>query len=227
MTTIPIAQPVTASNDELAASLRKQFMEAGVLTLNLISSPGSGKTSLLERTLERLGKELKIKIIEGDPFTSLDRDRVQAAGAESVQINTEGGCHLDALMVQKALAQLELKGTDLLIVENVGNLLCPTGWDLGEDHKVVVASLTEGEDKPLKYPQGFVAATAVVLNKIDLEPYLSAKVAALSTNLLKVNADLAVFPLSCTTGEGLDAWCDWLKKQVLAKKQRSKKSREH
>ena len=210
---IKILKEITEPNTLLAGSLRADFARQNVLVLDVIASPGAGKTTLLERTIEKLHDELRICVIEGDPATSLDADRIRAAGVPAVQINTGGGCHLDARMIQTALGQIGTDQLDVVIIENVGNLLCPTGWDLGEDAKVVVASLPEGDDKPLKYPMSFVAAQAVVINKIDLEPYIPSKVAQLRANALAVNPNLAVFELSCLTGQGFDAWLEWIRAQ--------------
>jgi hydrogenase nickel incorporation protein HypB len=190
-----------------------------VLVLNIIASPGAGKTTLLERTIESLNGELYLSVIEGDPTTSLDSERIAAAGVPVVQINTDGGCHLEARMIQVALEQLDAEDADVVIIENVGNLLCPTGWDLGEDAKVVVASLPEGDDKPLKYPMAFATAQAVVINKIDLEPYLPAKVSVLRENALRINPDLAVFEVSALTGQGLEGWVDWIREKLTEKRE--------
>lgn len=219
---IPILKEITEANSLLAASLRADFRQRDVLVLDIIASPGAGKTSLLERTIERLKDELRIAVIEGDPTSTIDADRVEAVGVPAVQINTDGGCHLEAAMIRAALGPdgLSLDGADIVIIENVGNLLCPTGWDLGEDAKVVVASLPEGDDKPLKYPLAFLTAQAAVINKIDLEPYIPAKAARLRANALAVNPDLAVFEVSCLTGEGFDAWLDWIRARLAAKRAR-------
>ena len=215
---IPILEEVTGANALLADELRAVFSAHNLLVLNIIASPGAGKTSLLERTIEALGDELKIAVIEGDPTTSIDADRIAAVGMPVVQINTGGGCHLEARQVQGALDQLDVAHADLVIIENVGNLMCPTGWDLGEDIKIVVASLPEGDDKPLKYPMAFMTARAAVVNKIDLEPYIPAKVATMRENALKINPDLAVFEVSCTNGQGISAWCDWIREQLVHKR---------
>lgn len=217
---IPIMKEITEANSLLAAALRADFQQRDVLVLDIIASPGAGKTTLLERTIERLKDELRIAVIEGDPTSTLDADRVEAAGVPAVQINTDGGCHLEAGMIRSALGPggLSLDGADVVIIENVGNLLCPTGWDLGEDAKVIVASLPEGDDKPLKYPMSFLAAQAVVINKIDLEPYLPAKVATLRANALAINPDLTIFEVSCLSGAGLDTWLDWIRAQLAAKR---------
>jgi hydrogenase nickel incorporation protein HypB len=217
MEIIEIRKSITAANDIRADALRRRFARQGLVVLNLIASPGAGKTALLEQTIQRLGATLAIKVVEGDPYTPLDSERVTRAGAENVQINTEGGCHLDAHMVEQALVRLNLAQTDLLVIENVGNLLCPAAWDLGQDLTVVVASLTEGADKPLKYPEAFTRAQVLVINKIDLEPYLPVTVAELRANALTVNPELAVFEVSCLRGDGLDAWCRWVRERVAAK----------
>jgi hydrogenase nickel incorporation protein HypB len=218
VTTVPVLKDITEANSILAEALRADFRRRSVLVLDVIASPGAGKTTLLERTIERLAGELQLRVIEGDPATSLDAERVVAAGAPAVQINTGGGCHLEAGMIRAALDQLDTAGADVIIIENVGNLLCPTGWDLGEDAKVVVASLPEGDDKPLKYPLAFAAAQAVVINKVDLEPYIPAKTARLRANALSINPDLAVFEVSCLTGQGLDAWLAWIRSQLARKR---------
>jgi hydrogenase nickel incorporation protein HypB len=218
MVNVPVLKSITEANALLADALRATFARQDLLVLNIIASPGAGKTSLLERTIAMLDGELSLSVIEGDPTTSLDAERIVAAGVPAVQINTGGGCHLEARMIQAALEEVSVEDADVVIIENVGNLLCPTGWDLGEDAKVVVASLPEGDDKPLKYPMAFATAEAVVINKIDLEPYLPAKAAVLRENALKVNPRLAVFEVSCLTGRGLDGWLDWMREQLAAKR---------
>lgn len=215
---IPIDKAVTALNDAAAAELRKAWRSRRLFCLNLIAAPGAGKTALIERTVERLGSALRILVVEGDPHTGLDSERVRAQGVESVQINTLGGCHLDAKMIQRALGTADLDGVDLLIIENVGNLLCPAAWDLGEDIRVVVASLPEGADKPLKYPETFTLAHALVINKIDLEPHLPAKTADIRKNALNVNPDLVVFEISCLVGTGIKRWCAWLEEKCRERK---------
>lgn len=219
MVKIPVLKSITEANALLADALRERFVQQDVLMLNMIASPGAGKTTLLERTIERLDGELRLSVIEGDPTTSLDAERIAAAGVPVVQINTDGGCHLEARMIQAALEQLEMEDADVVIIENVGNLLCPTGWDLGEDAKVVVASLPEGDDKPLKYPMAFATAQAAVINKIDLEPYLPAKVSVLRENALQINPGLAVFEVSALTGQGLDGWVDWVRWKLAEKRE--------
>ena len=218
MTNVPVLRDITEANSLLADSLRAEFRRQQVLVLDVIASPGAGKTTLLERTIELLKGELSLCVIEGDPATSLDAERIVTAGMPAVQINTGGGCHLEARMIQAALGQFRVDEADVVIIENVGNLLCPTGWDLGEDAKVVVASLPEGDDKPLKYPMAFATAQVAVINKIDLEPYIPSKAAKLRENALAVNPDLAIFEVSCLTGQGLDRWIAWIKTQLAAKR---------
>jgi hydrogenase nickel incorporation protein HypB len=217
--TIPILKDVTDANALLAAQLRQRVAQARLLAVNVIASPGAGKTTLLERTIEGLAGELRLGVIEGDPYTDLDAARVAAVGAGAVQINTMGGCHLEARMIQNALQELDLGDVDLLIIENVGNLVCPTGWDLGEDLKVVVASLAEGDDKPLKYPMAFTNAQAVVINKVDLEPHIPATAARMRQNALTINPNLAVFEVSATSGQGVDAWLAWLRERLDEKRE--------
>ncbi len=216
--TVTVLKDVTEANSILAEGLRAGFARSDVLVLDIIASPGAGKTTLLERTIEALHGEMRLCVIEGDPATSLDAERVAAAGVPAVQINTGGGCHLEARMIQAALQQLPGGEADVIIIENVGNLLCPTGWDLGEDAKVVVSSLTEGDDKPLKYPMAFLASKAVVINKIDLEPYVPAKVSVLRENALSINPGLDVVEVSCLTGQGIDDWLDWIRAQLARKR---------
>jgi len=226
--TIPVLREVTEANSLVAEALRTDFTRRRVLVLNLIASPGAGKTSLLEQTIARLRGELRLAVIEGDPTSTLDAERIAAAGVPVVQINTGGGCHLEARMIQQALDEVRVDAPrgrqgeeallDVLVIENVGNLLCPTGWDLGEDAKVVVASLPEGSDKPLKYPMAFLTAQAVVINKVDLAPYLPAKPEELRKNALLINPDLHVFEVSCLTGEGLDDWIDWIRARLAHKR---------
>ena len=218
MASIPVLKAVTEANSVVADALRAAFASQDVLVLNIIASPGAGKTTLLERTIATLGSEMKLLVVEGDPSTNLDAERIIAAGAPAIQINTQGGCHLDAHMVQSALQRLDVRDADVVVIENVGNLLCPTGWDLGEDAKVVVASLPEGDDKPLKYPIAFATAQAVVINKTDLEPYIPSSASVLRDNALKINPELAVMALSCLTGEGFDQWLDWIRKALSNKR---------
>jgi hydrogenase nickel incorporation protein HypB len=213
--TIDVRERVMARNDELAAQVRSALGQAGVVALNLVSSPGSGTTALLERTLEVLGEELDVAVVTGDVQTQNDADRLARCTDRLVQaVVTGGACHLDALQVQTALSVLDLERTRLLFIENVGNLVCPASWDLGEAAKVVVFSVTEGEDKPLKYPKMFREARYAVLNKMDLLPHLRFEVSTALANARQVNPALRFFFTSASSGEGMDAWYDFLREQV-------------
>jgi hydrogenase nickel incorporation protein HypB len=211
---VQIEQDILAKNDAFAARNRRHFAALGVFALNLVSSPGSGKTTLLCRTITEL-RDLPVSVIEGDQQTTHDAERIRATGAPAVQVNTGKGCHLDAHMVGHALERLPLAPRQLLMIENVGNLVCPAGFDLGEAHKVVVLSVTEGEDKPLKYPHMFRAADVMILNKIDLLPYLQFDVQAAIGNALRVNPKIRVLQLSATTGEGMPEWLAFLRQGAL------------
>lgn len=203
-----------AKNDRLAVGTRRWLEDQGILAVNLIGAPGAGKTALLEETARRLGAEITISVLEGDQATDHDAARVRAVGCPVLQINTGAGCHLDASMIKEALPKLAPPRGSLLFVENVGNLVCPALFDLGERAKVVVMSVTEGEDKPLKYPHVFRASEAVVLTKIDLLPHLDVDVERCLANVRRANPGLRVFPLSATTGEGVGDWCEWLRAQA-------------
>lgn len=207
---IPVVANVLESNQAVAQDVR-QAIGPRVLALNLISSPGAGKTTLVERTAAALQGELRLAVVEGDLTTSLDAERVAAHDVPVVQVNTGGGCHLEARQVLAALAQLPLDNLDILIIENVGNLVCPTSFDLGEDVKVVITSLTEGDDKPLKYPGAFAAAQVAVINKIDLAPYLPVSVDKLRQAITTINGAVKLLEISCTTCQGVEAWLDWLR----------------
>ncbi|MFQ2257451.1 hydrogenase nickel incorporation protein HypB [Aeromonas dhakensis] len=207
---IAIEMDVLAKNNALAAHNREHFDEAAQLVLNLVSSPGSGKTTLLCETLRRLEGQRPCAVIEGDQQTSSDADRIRATGVPAVQINTGKGCHLDAKMVHDACHQLPANPGGILFIENVGNLVCPASFDLGEKYKVAILSVTEGEEKPLKYPDMFAAAQLMVINKIDLLPYVSFDVARCIENAKRVNPYIQVIQVSATTGEGMDAWLNWL-----------------
>jgi hydrogenase nickel incorporation protein HypB len=214
MSIVTIERKVLEKNDELAAKNRELFQHHGAFVLNIVSSPGSGKTSILERTLEHLKGKLRVAVIEGDVQTDFDAQRVAKFGVPVVQIVTNGGCHLDAKLVQDALGNIDLKGIQLLVIENVGNLVCPANYDLGEHIKVVVASTTEGDDKPLKYPAMFRNASVLLVNKIDLVPYVNCNITELKNNALRINPALDVFETSCATKQGIDVWCAWLERQV-------------
>jgi hydrogenase nickel incorporation protein HypB len=207
--TIVVRESVTGANDRIAERIRSLSRDRRILVLNLISSPGAGKTALIEKTVRHL--KTSVLVIEGDPYTALDTERVSAAGATGIQINTRGGCHLDARMIEQALEGHDLSGTRLVIIENVGNLLCPAAWDLGQDSTVVIAGLTEGADKPLKYPDAFLRADVLVINKTDLKPYLPESCSLLRPNALGVNPDLTVFETSCLSESGLDEWYRWVR----------------
>ena len=213
---VRVEQDLLARNDALARDNRAAFLARGLLVLNLVSSPGAGKTTVLVETIRRLGPELPIAVIEGDQQTSLDADRIRAAGAPAIQINTGKGCHLDAHMVGHAAQDLALAPGGLLLVENVGNLVCPAAFDLGESHKVVILSVPEGDDKPLKYPDMFAAAGLLVINKIDLLPYVAFDVAACLERARRVNPGLRAICLSASTGENLEAWLGWIQRGVRA-----------
>ncbi len=207
---VQIEQDILAKNNAYALQNRQRLAERGIFTLNLVSSPGSGKTTLLCKTIDMLKGRASVAVIEGDQQTDQDAERIRATGAPAIQINTGKGCHLDAHMVGHAMGKLELPEDSLLMIENVGNLVCPAAFDLGEAHKVVILSVTEGEDKPIKYPDMFRAATLMLLNKCDLLPYLSFKVDAAIEFARRVNPDIEVIQLSATTGQGMEQWLDWI-----------------
>lgn len=218
---ISVSRNILEQNAVKSEELRAGFRERGIFVLNIISSPGSGKTSLLERTLSALKDELKMAVIEGDVLTDNDARRVAATGAQAVQINTDGGCHLDSSMVSEALGQLDLDGLDILFVENVGNLVCPAEFEVGEDVKIALLSVTEGDDKPQKYPLLFELSGVMVLNKTDLLPYVDFDMERASTFARKLNSGIEIFNVSCRTGEGLEGWYDWLRRKVREKKSAS------
>lgn len=204
-------------NDEVARRNRELFARHHLFVINIVSSPGSGKTSLLEKTLAGLKEKVRIAVIEGDVQTDLDARRVARFDVPVAQIVTNGGCHLEAKLVADALEHLDLTGIQLLVIENVGNLVCPSNYDLGEAIKVVVASTTEGDDKPLKYPAMFRNATVLIINKMDLVPHLDCDVSLLKRNALQINPSLKVFETSCKTGVGISEWCSWLREQVVSR----------
>jgi len=219
---VQIERNLLEKNDAFAKANRENFVQKGIFVLNLVSSPGSGKTTLLTATIARLKGRLPIAVIEGDQQTTHDADRIRATGAPAIQINTGKGCHLDAHMVGHAAERLNLPPDSVLMIENVGNLVCPSAFDLGEAHKVVILSVTEGEDKPLKYPDMFSAADVMLLNKVDLLPYLSFDVDKCLDFARRVNPHLIVIRTSASTGEGLDAWINWIETGArFAKENRS------
>ncbi len=208
-----MAQDLLKANADMAERNRAKFKSSENLVINIISSPGSGKTTLLEKTLETLGGQLKIAVIEGDIYTSRDAERLENKGVEVIQINTAGACHLDAGMIAGVLKELSLKDLDVIFIENVGNLVCPAEFDLGEDFKVAVLSVSEGSDKPAKYPLIFREADICIINKIDLIPYTDFNLERVVEEIKNINGSIEVLPVSATKGEGLGAWCEWLKEK--------------
>ncbi len=217
---IQVMKNILGENDRTAAENQALFKEKGVYVLNLMGSPGAGKTSLLEKTMEFLKDEIPMAVIEGDLFTSRDAERIEKHGVPVIQINTAGGCHLDAPMVQKTAQKLELDKLELLIVENVGNLVCPAEFAVGEDEKAVVLSVTEGDDKPMKYPLIFKESAIALLNKVDILPYTNFDLAQAKEDITTLHPGMQVLELSCTTGQGLAEWCTWLRNRVKAKGKR-------
>lgn len=207
---IVLNEEVLKDNNSAAAYIRERLKQSGTLAINLMSSPGAGKTTLLEATISALKDRYRIGVIEGDLATEKDADRIRAMGVHAEQINTGGGCHLDARMVTKILSRFDLEQTDILFIENVGNLVCPSGYDLGQHHKVAVLSVPEGNDKIPKYPTMFLRTELVLLNKIDLLPYVSFNVEDARRDLAGINPDSALIPLSATTREGMETWLEWI-----------------
>jgi hydrogenase nickel incorporation protein HypB len=206
---VSVEQDILSKNNAIAAKNRRHFASHNVLALNLVSSPGAGKTTLLVETLSRMAHTGHVAVIEGDQETSADADRIRATGVPALQVNTGRGCHLDAEMIDRAFGKLHIQD-GVLFIENVGNLVCPAGFDLGEAHKVVIASVTEGEDKPLKYPNMFAAASLMLVSKVDLLPHLDFDVDALVENALRVNPHLGVLQVSAKNGQGIAQWLDWI-----------------
>ena len=213
---IPIVEKILSANDHIAAQNQSTLDSAGILGLNFMASPGAGKTSLIEHTIKKLKGRLKLAVVDGDVATSIDADRAAAAGAQSVQINTGGECHLDAIMLQGALSELPLEEIDLLIVENVGNLICPASFQLGTHKSVLIASVPEGDDKPYKYPGMYRGVEALVINKIDLLPYVEFDMEYFRQGVEILNPGLVTFPLSCRTSEGLDIYLTWVEAEMEA-----------
>jgi hydrogenase nickel incorporation protein HypB len=210
-TNVPIVENILNANDRLAQENRSRIDAAGVFSINILASPGAGKTSLIEQTLPRLKGKLRVAVIDGDIATSIDADRAAQAGAQAaIQINTGGDCHLDAVMLRGALEQLDLTQFDLLIVENVGNLVCPANFKLGTHKTILVASIPEGDDKPYKYPGTYRGVDALVINKVDLLPYVPFRMDYFENGIQVLNPNVVTFRTSCTTGQGLDEWVDWL-----------------
>ena len=215
---IKVIKNILGENDRLAAENQAMFQDKKVFVLNFMGSPGAGKTSVLEKTMEHLKDKIKMAVIEGDLFTSKDAERIDKYGVPVIQINTAGGCHLDANMVQKTVKEMNLDELDLLVVENVGNLVCPAEFPLGEDARAVVLSVTEGDDKPLKYPLMFKESEIALLNKVDLAPYCNFNMDSAKKDITSLHPGIEVLEVSCTKGQGIDEWCDWLLKKIAAKK---------
>ena len=213
---IDLKQPILDKNDQLAAQLRQRFADNHVYVLDLLASPGSGKTSTILATIEALRDEFNIAVIEGDIASNVDAEKIKAQGIAAVQINTGGACHLESAMVKRAVDVLDLERLDLIIIENVGNLVCPTDFDLGENAKVMILSVPEGDDKPLKYPGVFQIAQAVILNKVDTQPVFNFDRQAFESSVHQLNPRAPIFPLAATTGDGVDAWAAWLAEKIRA-----------
>ena len=214
MSVITVERKILKKNDDIAAENRQLFKKHNIFTVNLLSSPGSGKTSLLEKTLEKMNDTVLMAVVEGDVQTDNDAQRVARYNVPVVQIVTNGGCHLEAKLVQNAMENFSLNALQLLVIENVGNLVCPANYDLGEDKKVVMISTTEGDDKPSKYPSMFRVSDVLVINKIDLLPYVDFNMQRVRQNALTINPNLDIIELSCKSGEGLNHWIDWLRNNI-------------
>ncbi|MEK7742358.1 MAG: hydrogenase nickel incorporation protein HypB [Nitrospirota bacterium] len=211
---VKVVTRILEANERIAAENRRLFDEAQVYVINLMSAPGAGKTSLLEKTIKELNGKIKTAVIEGDIAGTADAERIGSLGVPVIQINTGGACHLDANMINEVLESLPLKETDLLFVENVGNLVCPAEFNIGEDMKAMVLSITEGDDKPLKYPLMFQESSALILNKIDLLPYTNVSTEKIRKDAMSLNPSLKIFEVSCKTGKGIAEWADWLTEKI-------------
>ena len=211
---ISVVKNILEANERIAQQNRKLFQKENVTAINLMSSPGSGKTSLLERTIDAIGDRVRIGVIEGDIQSTKDAERISQKGIQVVQINTDGACHLDGNMIREALPAFDLSQLDLLVVENVGNLVCPAEFKVGEDHKVMILSVAEGDDKPEKYPLMFHESSVLLINKIDLLPYVDCSVEKIREVSLRINPGLDIFEISCKTGQGIDRWAEWLSNQI-------------
>ncbi|MDA8090444.1 MAG: hydrogenase nickel incorporation protein HypB [Nitrospiraceae bacterium] len=218
MAKINVVSKILEANDRLAGENRKLFAEKGLFVINLMSSPGAGKTTVIENTIRTLGNKIKIGVIEGDIQGTSDAERIGALGVPVVQINTGGACHLDANMIREALTSLPVPELDLLIIENVGNLVCPAEFDVGEDTKAMLLSITEGEDKPLKYPLMFQESKALLINKMDLAPHLDVDLEKIRKDSRSLNPGLKIFEISAKKGEGISGWADWLSEKVKEKR---------
>ncbi len=216
-TRVPVVEKILSANDRMAEHNRATFDQAGLYAINIMASPGAGKTSLILKTLEALNGCLRLGVVEGDLASSIDADKAAAAGLPAVQINTGGECHIDAAMLSEALTALPLQDLDLVLVENVGNLVCPANFQIGTHLNVLIASIPEGDDKPYKYPGMYRGVQALIINKIDLLPYVAFDMNYFKHGVEVLNPGVVTFPVSCRTGEGMDVWADWLVKQVKAK----------
>ena len=216
---IEIVENIMGANDQIALQNRSQLESASTYAINIMASPGAGKTSVIEKTVPALKDEFNVAVVDGDIATSIDADRAAAAGATAIQINTGGECHLDAIMLKQALNKIDLPKMDLLIVENVGNLICPSSFQLGTHKSVLIASVPEGDDKPYKYPTMYRGVDVLIINKIDLLPYIPFRMDYFKRGVEVLNPGLTTFEISCQTGEGVEEWVDWLKSQVLAHKE--------
>ena len=215
---VSVVRNILEANERIAAQNKALFDENGILVVNLMSSPGAGKTSLLERTIDALKAEISMGVIEGDIQSSRDAERVAEKGVPAVQINTGGACHLDGNMIRETFSAFDFRELDLLVVENVGNLVCPAEFKVGEDFKAMILSVAEGDDKPSKYPLMFHESKVLLINKIDLLPYVDCSVQKIREDALKINPGMQIFEVSCKTGEGLEDWCNWLRNEVKGKK---------
>ena len=211
---IKVLKDILSANDAIASRNRDRLGEHGILAVNVMSSPGAGKTSLILQTISRLKSETRVAVIEGDVASRVDADKVHELGVPVIQINTDGGCHLDANMTESAIDNLPLEEIELLLIENVGNLICTAKFALGEHKKVMLLSVPEGDDKPYKYPLMFTEANVVLVNKIDLLPYLDFNITAFNQTVTGLNPEVKIFPVSCKTGEGLEAWFSWLRDEI-------------
>jgi hydrogenase nickel incorporation protein HypB len=214
MVLVKVMKAVSERNDEIAASIRNNLAGKGITAINIISSPGSGKTTLLETTLQKLGEKLRTAVIVGDPFGTADGERIEAAGGTAVQLNTEGSCHLTAPMIAAALSELSLDGLRLLFIENIGNLICPAAWDLGENRRVTMLSVSEGTDKVTKYRKAFYIADVVLISKIDLTAFCDFDLNAAKDDIRSINLRARIIELSAKSGEGIEEWFDWLVQNV-------------
>lgn len=215
---VSVVKNILEANDRIAQENRAIFDEKDLLVFNLMSSPGAGKTSLLEKTIDALKEDLKIGVIEGDIQSSQDAERIAEKGIPVVQINTGGACHLDGNMIRDTFKEFDFDALDLLVVENVGNLVCPAEFKVGEDFKAMILSVAEGDDKPAKYPLMFHESKVLLINKIDLLPYVDCSVEKIKEEALKINPEMTIFEISCKTGEGLDAWYNWLREEVKTRR---------